>query len=192
MACPMAMWPSWMRGVASEGTRRQWSHRSGIWPPPRPVMPTVTRPFARATCRASRTLGERPEVEMPNEHVAGAADRFDLAREQALVAVVVADRGEHRGVGGQREGGQARAVVGEPADQLAGQMLRVGGAAAVAGEQDLVAAAQRVDAGRCRVRDGREQIRRPRHRAQIVGRVAELPLRPPGSVDLPSLGPVSW
>ena len=34
-------------------------------PPPPPVRPTVTRPRALATRRASTTLGERPDVLMP-------------------------------------------------------------------------------------------------------------------------------
>src|SRR5690606_23516736 len=72
-----------------------------------------------------------------DEHVALLAQRLDLAGEGVVVAVVVADRGEDRGVGGQRDRRQARAVVVEAADQFAGPVLGVGGAAAVAGEQQL-------------------------------------------------------
>src|SRR5438132_7040297 len=39
------------------------------------------------------------------KHIAGAAYRFDLTREEALVTVVVADCRQHRRVGGQSEGG---------------------------------------------------------------------------------------
>ncbi len=63
--------------------------------------------------------------------------------EHLLEAVIVADRGERRGVGGQRDRCKWGAVGGEAADELRGDVLGVGRAAAVAGQQNLAAAAQR-------------------------------------------------
>ena len=88
-------------------------------------------------------FGERPEVEIADEHVALAAERANLPLEHLLEAVVVADRGQRRGVGGERDGGERRAVVDEASDEFGGDVLGVGGAAAVAGEQDLAAAFER-------------------------------------------------
>lgn len=68
------------------------------------------------------------------EHIALCAQRLDLPREQMLVAVVVADRGENAGVGCQCDTGQSRAVVIEAADQFPRPVLGVGRAAAIAGE----------------------------------------------------------
>ena len=96
-------------------------------------------------------FGERPEVEIADEHVALAAERANLPLEHLLEAVVVADRGQRRGVGGERDRGQRRAVVDEASDEFRGDVLGVGGAAAVAGEQHLAAALQR---GRDALGDG--------------------------------------
>ena len=103
----------------------------------------VVRPSSRAACSAATIFGERPEVEIADEHVALAAERANLPLEHLVEAVVVADRGQRRGVGGERDGGERRAVVDEASDEFRGDVLGVGGAAAVAGEQDLAAALQR-------------------------------------------------
>ena len=142
--------------LAADGRRE-----SRIWPPPRPVMPTVTNALSRAARSAPSTLGERPEVEMATRTSPARTDGVDLARKQLLVAVVVADRGQDRGIGGQRKGGQPRAIVSEAADEFAREVLRIGGAAAVAGEQQLVAAAKRVNACLRRGRDRRCRWRSP-------------------------------
>jgi hypothetical protein len=70
-----------------------------------------------------------------DQHVAGAAVRAHLAGEDLLEAVVVADRGERRGVRRQGDRGQRDPVVAQLAGQLGGQMLGLGGAPAVAGHQ---------------------------------------------------------
>ncbi len=80
------------------------------------------------------------------EDIASASDRLDLAREQPFEPVIVADSGQRRGVGGQGKSRKTGSVEREAADKLGSEMLRVGGAPAVAGEQYLVAAAQRRDA----------------------------------------------
>ena len=76
--------------------------------------------------------------------VAGAAERLHLAREDLVVAVVVGDGGERRGVGGERDRRQRAPLARHATDELGGDVLRVGRAAAVAEEQQLVPAAEGV------------------------------------------------
>src|SRR5262249_50952131 len=65
-----------------------------------------------------------------------------LAREHTLVAIVVADRGEERGVRGQRDRRQRLSLVAEAADELGGKVLRIRGAAAVAAGENLATRTQ--------------------------------------------------
>src|SRR5262249_51099686 len=60
------------------------------------------------------------------------------AGKDSFVAVVVRDRGERGGVGGERHGGQRPAIAPHAADDLGRDVLRIGRAAAVAEEQQLV------------------------------------------------------
>ena len=75
--------------------------------------------------------------------VAAPAEAFDLAGEYLFEAVIIADRRQRRGVGGQRDRGISRPVLLVAADDFGGDVLGVGGAAAIADEQKLVACAQR-------------------------------------------------
>src|SRR5262249_6604424 len=59
------------------------------------------------------------------------------------IPVVVADCGQDRSVRRQRQRGDRRTIVMKPREHLAGDVLRVAGAAAIAGEQNLAAVAQR-------------------------------------------------
>jgi len=77
-----------------------------------------------------------------HQYIAPLRQRLDLAREHTLVAVVVAERGEERGVGGERDRRQRLALLAEAADELGGEVLRVGGAATVAAGEDLSTRAQ--------------------------------------------------
>src|SRR5690606_31796303 len=71
-----------------------------------------------------------------DEDVAGPAVSLDLAGEHLLRAVVVDDRAQAGGLGAQRDRREGATVVEEAADQLGGEVLCLGGAAAVArGEQ---------------------------------------------------------
>ena len=56
--------------------------------------------------------------------------------------VIVPNRGQDRGIRGQRDGRQRVAIKVEPRQELTGDMLGIGGAAAVARNEDLVSAAQ--------------------------------------------------
>ena len=76
------------------------------------------------------------------QHVALGAERAHLLREHLLERVVVGDRGQDRRVGGERDRRQLRALALEAADHLGGEMLRVGGGAAVAAGEDLAVGEQ--------------------------------------------------
>ena len=66
----------------------------------------------------------------------------DLTLEHVLEAIVIADRGQDGGVGGQRDGRQRVSIKVEPRQELARDMLSIGGAAAIAGNEKLVSVAQ--------------------------------------------------
>ena len=59
-------------------------------------------------------------------------------------AVIVADGGERGGVGGERDRRQRIAVEHEAGQEFGGDMLGVGGAAAIAGQHQLAAVAKRL------------------------------------------------
>src|SRR5580692_8418745 len=66
-----------------------------------------------------------------DEQVATAAEAAQLALEYLVVAVIVADRSEYRGVGGERDCGERMTVEAQPREKLACDVLRVSRAAAV-------------------------------------------------------------
>ena len=76
-----------------------------------------------------------------------------------LEAEIVAGGGERRGVGGQRERGDGGAVGLVADGQFGREMLGVGGAAAIAEEHQLAAAADRFDASRHQAGEGAGQAR---------------------------------
>ena len=78
---------------------------------------------------------------MPIEHVAGPAQGLHLALENAGEAEVVGAGGENAGIGGKSDRGESWALelLAEDDDQFGGDVLRVGGAAAVPAHQYLVA-----------------------------------------------------
>src|SRR5262245_18544969 len=79
--------------------------------------------------------------------VACDSERFDLTLEDVLVAVVVGDGGQNRSVRRERDGWPAAPLALIAPHELSGQVLRVGGAAAVAEEEHLVAARDGTHAG---------------------------------------------
>ena len=109
--------------------------------------------LACAASTAASTLAELPLVDIASSTSPGRAERLDLLGEDDVVAVVVADRGEDRGVDGQRDRRQARPLALEAADELGREMLRVGGRAAVAAGQHLAAAGDAADERADRVGD---------------------------------------
>ena len=88
---------------------------------------------------AGQHVGRCPAGAEADGNVVAAPEGVHLAREDPLEAVVVGDRGERERVGRQRDGGDRRPVVLEPADELGGKVLSIGGAAAVAEAEDLAA-----------------------------------------------------
>ncbi len=73
------------------------------------------------------------------EDVAGLAEGFDLALEDVVEGVVVADGGEDTGVGGEGNGAEGGTVDGEAGDELGDEVLGVGGGATVAADEEFVA-----------------------------------------------------
>ena len=64
-------------------------------------------------------------------------EALDLAREDDVVAVVVADAGQQRAIGAERDGRERPAVFEKTSDQLGGEVLGFGGAATVATRDDF-------------------------------------------------------
>jgi hypothetical protein len=85
--------------------------------------------------------------------IARATVRLHQPREHVIEAVVVADRGQVRAVGGERQGGQRRPLAVEATRQLVGEVLRIRGRPAVAEGEQLAPAAQRLDGKRRRIGD---------------------------------------
>jgi hypothetical protein len=71
------------------------------------------------------------------QQVVGLAQRAYLLGKHLVVVVVVGDGGQGRGIGGEREGGEAGALHLEAIEQLGGEVLGVGRRAAVAACEDL-------------------------------------------------------
>ena len=77
------------------------------------------------------------------EDVAARAEGFDLAGEDAIEGVIVRDGSEQRGVGGESDGAECRAVGDEAANELGGEVLGVGCGAAIAGDEQFSAGLER-------------------------------------------------
>src|SRR6266705_5379851 len=93
--------------------------------------------------RGADHVGALPARRVEREHVAWARQGVELPREHLVEAHVVGAGGEQRRVGGERQGAQ-RGAARLIADHVLGrEMLCVGGAAAVAGEEQRPARAQR-------------------------------------------------
>jgi hypothetical protein len=65
--CPSKMWISFIRGVSSEGTRRQISQVSFIIPPSCPVKPMAMISFLLAVSIPFRIFGEFPDELIPRK-----------------------------------------------------------------------------------------------------------------------------
>jgi len=74
--------------------------------------------------------------------IAPAAQSLDLPLEQAVEPQVIAASRQRRGVGGERDGGDGGAVRLVADDEFGGNVLSVGGTAAIAEQQEFAAAAQ--------------------------------------------------
>src|SRR5438128_409042 len=93
--------------------------------------------------RGADHVGALPARRVEREYVARARQGVELPREHFVEAHVVGAGGKQRRVGGERQGAQ-RGAARLIADHVLGrEMLGVGGAAAVAGEEQRPARAQR-------------------------------------------------
>ena len=112
------------------------------------------------------TFGDSPLVVMPSATSPGRPERLDLPREHAVEPVVVGDRRQRRSCRSSAPSPPAaRAFALEPADQLGGEVLRVGGAAAVAEHQHLAAVARAPSTNRRGRVDHRLPVRSARIRS---------------------------
>src|SRR2546425_392816 len=93
--------------------------------------------------RRADHVGTLAAGRVQRQHVARAGERLDLAREHLVEAQVVGARGEEGRVGREGDGAERGAVRLVAHDVLGGEVLRVGGAAAVAREKQRPAGAQR-------------------------------------------------
>lgn len=80
-----------------------------------------------------------------DDEVAGLGEARDLAREGLVEAVVVADARHERAIGGQRERWQRTPIFGVAAGELGGEVGGLGGAPAIAADEEFVAGAQRFE-----------------------------------------------
>ena len=99
----------------------------------KPLSVATVQPAATAASTALRMLAERPELRDSDHDVARACVQLDLLGEDAVVAEIVAETGEHAGVvEGERADPAVLGIVGR-------HVARDRGAAAVADEDQLVA-----------------------------------------------------
>jgi len=85
---------------------------------------------------------------------------FNLARKDVLEAVVVASGGEDGRIRGDREGRKADAVLAQANDEFGGEMLGVGGAAAVAEENEFAVGAKSGGGALGEFSDARDEVAR--------------------------------
>ena len=142
MTWPMTMWVSWMRGVS----RVRVDAEQVIDALGQLAAAAAGEPDGDDAERAARVDGAQHVGGVAaggdrEGDVAAAAERLDLLGEHLVVAEVVGDAGQRRGVGRQRDRRQRRALELEAVDELGRQVLGVGGAAAVAEEEQLVTVA---------------------------------------------------
>jgi len=144
------------------------------------VLPFCVRRIGQPLFRRARRLQRREDVGRTagrrdgDEHIARATKPAHLTLKCAIEAVIVSDRGQHRRIGRERDGRQRIAVEIQTGQKFAGYMLGIGGAAAVAGEQELAAAAE---AARNRFRNGVDrtaQLHIARRAVERLARPAEM------------------
>src|SRR5262249_42528892 len=93
----------------------------------------------------ARGLQSRNHIRRParrrnrDEYIARSSQSAHMPFKGAIKSIIVADRGEDRTVGRERDGWQRIAVKIQPRQQFTGNVLSVGGAAAIAGDQQFVA-----------------------------------------------------
>ncbi len=104
-----------------------------------------------------------------DHEVARPGQAGDLAREDLFVAKIVADAGQERAVRGKGDRGQGPAGLGVAAHELRREVRRLGRAAAVPADQQLAAAAQRLEDQLAGPVDGRPDLGQRLQRARGLG-----------------------
>ena len=145
--CSIARCVSWMCWVSVA------RHRDGHVGQPGEPAPGARQRRLTAGRRPARSVDGPDHVRRvaagadADQHVARPAERLHLPREDPVEAAVVGVGGQERGVGRQRDRRQPRPleVLRQPADELGGHVLAVGGAAPVAAEQQLGPCAEGLD-----------------------------------------------
>jgi hypothetical protein len=112
-------------------------------PPVPPVQAIVVRPRALAASTPFNTLGELPLVLIAIGHISTLPVCANLTGEQLLEAVVVGDAGDGGNIRGEGNGRQRGTFALIAADKLGGDVRGIGGAAAVAEEQDFMSGLKR-------------------------------------------------
>ena len=140
-----------MCAVTVEGTLIATSASGASEPPDAPVNAITRIPAALAARAAARMFGRSAARRDREEHVARRADRLDLSREHPVGPVVVGDRRQGRCVRGQRDRAhrRPRMVQRQRAHELRREVLRVGGAAAVAADEQRMAGSEPLDEQPC-------------------------------------------
>ena len=110
-----------------------------------PVKPMVASPRVPRGAQRRQNVRRSTRGGQRQQHVPLPAETCDLSREHLFEAVIIGDRRQRRGVGGQRDRRVSRPLLLVAADDFGGDMLGVGGAAAIADDQQLVASAKRAD-----------------------------------------------
>ena len=110
-----------------------------------PVSATTVISRSCAASIAASTLAELPLVDSASSTSPAWPSARTCLEKMRLVVVVVGDRGEDRGVGGERDRRQLGPLALEAADELGGEMLGIGSRAAVAAGQHLAAAGDAAD-----------------------------------------------
>jgi hypothetical protein len=80
-----------------------------------------------------------------DEYVARIRECVDLAGEDIIEPIIVADAGQNGSVGAQRNGREGAPVSLISTHQLAGQMLSLGGTAAISADQQLMTGGESLD-----------------------------------------------
>ena len=133
---------SWMRAVVEDGTTSNGSARSNQ---SLLALSTKGRPnqlHLKHLLKGQDDIGAAAGGGDAERDIAGLAERLDLAGEQMLEPEIVSDRRQSRGVCGQGDCREGRTVLLVPHREFGREVLRVGGAAAVAEEEHLSTVAE--------------------------------------------------
>src|SRR5690348_9180619 len=120
--------------------------------------PDYERPTGTAGFGAANNIGALAAGGNRDNDVAGGDERLDLARIDGFEAEIIRGSGKDGGIRGEGNRRKTEAVAMEANDKFGGEMLGVGGAAAIAEEYDFVILLNRGSGRLGKARDSREQF----------------------------------